>query len=204
MGTKRIGIVGMISLVALALALPVSAGEGDRTLRAGILYSSPTSDLSEAGQTTELDAGFGIQGSYEWMVTDSIGVEPGASYVQHDVTVSEAGFPDIDFGETDWFAVTVNGNYHFMEESTIDLYAGPTLGYVFWGSIKSDLFPIDFEADDGFVFGVNLGVDVPIGDGPWAFSAALSYLFTDLEIEGGAADIGVDPIQLKIGAGFRF
>ena len=204
MATRKIEIVVMISLIAVAVAVPVSAGEGERTVRAGLLFSSPTSDLSDADQTTELDEAIGIQASCEWMVSDRIGVEPGVSYAQHDVTVTETGFPDIDFGETDWFALTVSGNYHFLNGGALDVYAGPSVGYVSWGSIKSDLFPQKIDTDAGIVFGLGVGVDVPVGEGPWSFSAALNYMFSDLEIEGGSADIGVDPLQLEIGAGYRF
>ena len=203
MRAKSMAVVGLGVLVLSAVGLPASADDTKWKVRFGLLYSSPTGDFSESGQTTELDGSAGIHASAEFQVTDMIGVEPGIGYSKHDITVDEAGFPTLDFGETTWTALTVNGNFHLLREREFDLYVGPTIGYVFWDSIKNNQFPSDVPTDDEVAFGVNAGIDVPIGESAWAFSGALRYLSTDLAVKGGG-DIGVDPVQIKVGLAYSF
>ena len=203
MRAKSMAVVGLGVLVLSAVGLPASADDTKWKVRFGLLYSSPTGDFSESGQTTELDGSAGIHASAEFQVTDMIGVEPGIGYSKHDITVDEAGFPTLDFGETTWTALTVNGNFHLLPDRDFDLYVGPTIGYVLWGDIETSLFPGDVPTDDEFAIGVNAGIDVPIGDSPWDFSGGLRLLSTDLGVQSGG-DIGADPIQVKIGVSYTF
>jgi len=201
MKAKSMAVVGLGVLFLSAVLLPASAADTEWKIRFGLLYSSPTGDFSDSGQTTELDDSTGIHASTEFRVTDRIGVEPGLGYAKHDITVEESGFPTLDF-ETTWTAFTVNGNFHLLRERTFDLYVGPTVGYVFWDDIETGA-PSDIPTDDEFAIGLNAGIDVPIGDSSWAFAGALRYLFTDLGVPGGS-DIGVDPIQIKVGLSYSF
>jgi len=203
MRAKSTVMVALVILVFSAAALPTSADDTKWSLRFGLLYNDPTGDFSDEGQTTELDDSTGIQASIEYRVTGLFGVEAGLGYAEHDITVEESGFPDLDFGETTWTALTVNGNFHLLGESDLDLYIGPTIGYVFWGSIDTDEFSSNVPTDDEFAIGANLGIDVPFGESSWAFSAALRYLSVDLGVSGGD-DIGVDPIQVKLGLSYSF
>jgi outer membrane protein W len=203
MRAKALAMVGLGLLVLSTVALPASAGDMAWKVRFGLLYSNPTGDLSSSGQTTELDGSTGIHVSAEFRVTDRIGVEPGLGYAKHDIDVKESGFPTLDFGDTKWTALTVNGNFHLLRERKFDLYVGPTIGYVFWDSINTSLFPTDVSTDDDFAIGANAGIDVPIGDSPWSFAGALRYLKADLGVQGGD-DIGVDPMQVKIGLSYSF
>lgn len=79
---------------------------------------------------------------------------------------------------------------------------GPTIGYAFWGELESEMFQQNFTANDDFVCGGNVGIDVPLG-AHWGFNAALSYLGMDAELDGGPA-MGVDPFIVKAGALYRF
>jgi outer membrane protein W len=203
MRAESMAVVAVLVLALSAAVLPVSADDAKWNLRFGLLYSNPTGDFSDEGQTTELDDSTGIHASAEYRVNDLFGVEAGLGYAEHDIEIEESGFPDIDFGEATWTALTVNGNFHLFRDREVDLYAGPTIGYVFWGDIDTDVFPSDVSTDDEFAIGANLGIDVPLGDSPWAFSGALRYLSVDLGVSGGD-DIGADPIQLKLGLSRSF
>jgi hypothetical protein len=150
--------------------------------------------------TTELDGEIGFQGAFEFRVTDRLGIEPGVSILGYDLTVEEPGFPDLE-GETDLIGLTVNFNFHFERDSGLDCYVGPTVGYALWDDIELNGFsPV--PTDDEVLFGVNGGLDFPVGDGGWAFHAGLSYLFFDLAAAGG--DIGVSPLQLELGLSYDF
>ncbi len=52
------------------------------------------------------------------------------------------------------------------------------------------------------MFGVNFGLDYPIGGGAWDFNVGLNYLALDITPPGGS--IGVSPIQLKVGITYNF
>ena len=82
--------------------------------------------------------------------------------------------------------------------TTLDIDAPATTSW--------ELFGENFPADDNFLWGVNLGIDVPFGESKWEFVGQLNYLVTDVTLEGSAPDpdLGVDPVQVKLGVAFRF
>jgi len=204
MKTSKTAIALIVALSILGLASQAWAEKGAKRVQFGLVYSSPTGDYVDEGEITELDSASGFQASFEYLVTERIGVEPALALLDHDVTVPETHFPDLDLGETGLFAVTANVNFHLLQDKKVDLFAGPTIGYAFWGDLKSDLFDEDFPIDDEFLLGVNLGVDIPFGEGAWGFAGSIGYLLSDLTPEGSGADIGVDPFQLKAGVSYRF
>jgi outer membrane protein W len=203
MKLTKVAAFVLVTLLLSGLASSAWAGKGDMRVRFGVLYSVPTDDLVDGAQTTELDSAFGFQASFEYLITDLIGVEPAISSVKYDVTTKEPSFPDVT-GDVSLFTLAANVNFHLMRESEIDLFVGPTIGYGFWGDLKLNLFPDDFPADDEFIYGVNVGVDVPFGESHWGFSGALSYLGANLTLQGSSQEIGVSPIQVKAGAYYRF
>jgi outer membrane protein W len=201
MKARTLVTVGLVVLLVAAGTL-VSADDA-RKIRAGVLFNSPTGDFSEGGQTTEADSGTGFFAAVEFPITDRFGVEPRVGYVKHDITIEEAGFPDLDFGETEWLAITVNGNFHLTPDSSFDIYVGPTVGYVLWGSIDSNVFPDSISTDDEPVFGANAGIDFGVGEA-WGVSLGVRYLIVDLTPSDGSDGIGVDPFQLTAGVYFAF
>ena len=191
------------ALAVLGLTSPVAAETGDMQLRFGLLYSSPTDDYTAGGLTAELDSALGFLVGFEYHVTDMIGIEPTLSSTSFDLTSREAGFPD-ENGDTDLMALAVNVNFHFERDSGLDLFVGPTVGYAFWGDINLDDFPDAIPTDSEFLYGVNGGMDYPMGDSNWSFNAGLSYIFVDLTPEGSPVSIGVSPFQLRVGVTYNF
>jgi outer membrane protein W len=204
MRLTKIAAAGLVTLLILGFASPVCAEKGDMLVRFGVLYSTPTDDLVDGDQTTELDAAFGFQASFEYLITDLMGIEPAITTGKHDVTVKESGFPDLDIGEIGLFTLTANLNFHLLRESKIDLLLGPTIGFATWGDLKTTEFPEDFPVDDEFIYGVNVGLDVPFGEGKWGFSGALNYLLAGATLEGSSEEIGVNPLQVKVGISYKF
>ena len=203
MKTRMLVVAGLV--VFSLLAFPAWAEKGDMQVRFGFSYSMPTDDSAEGGVTTDLDDAFGYQASFEYMVTDLIGVEPAVGATNHDVTVSQpAGIGDLEFGEIDVFAVTTDVNFHVFRQERVDLFVGPTIGYAFWGDLETAEAPQDFPAEDEFIYGLNVGADVPLGESKWAFSGGLEYLFTEMSLEGSSSSVGVDPFQLKVGVTYSF
>ena len=60
---------------------------------------------------------------------------------------------------------------------------------------------------DDWVFGAMAGIDLPIGEGGWAFSADLKYLdnsFVGHDPEGDPLGVDLDSTILGLGFGYRF
>jgi hypothetical protein len=175
----------------------VAAESGDKQLRFGLLYSSPTDDFTDGDVTTELDSALGFLVGFEFHVTDMIGIEPTLSSTSFDISGTENG-------DTDLMALAVNVNFHFERDSGLDLFVGPMVGYAFWDDISLDDFPDAVPTDDEFMFGLNGGLDYPLGGSDWSFNAGLSYLFLDLTPEDSSVEIGVSPFQLRVGVTYNF
>ena len=199
----RTGLV-VATLTLMLLMTPAWAADGEKRVQFGALYSSPTDDLTEDGTTTEADAALGFQASFEIMVNDKIGIEPGIQVANHDVDFEDV-LGESDLGDIDFTAVMATVNFHVLQRDNIDLYVGPTVGYVFWGDLTTDVFgpPETFSADDEVAYGANVGLDIPFGEGNWEFSAGLTYLFVEVSLDGGPA-LGVDPIQGRAGVSYKF
>jgi outer membrane protein W len=204
MRTRGLAVAALVSLFVSGFVFQAWADKGDMRIQFGVQAVTPTDDLTVDDQTTELDEAFGFQAGFEYMVTNLIGVEPTIGLSSHDVEVEETGVPELALGEIDLFTLNANLNFHFLRESRLDLFAGLTVGYALWADLESDVFQMDFATDDEFIYGINLGLDVPFGDSRWEFAAALNYLLTDVSVEGSSSDIGVDPLALKIGASYKF
>ncbi len=60
--------------------------------------------------------------------------------------------------------------------------------------------------DDQFVYGLRLGFDVPFGESAWSFSSSLDLLSLDLKLASAPSgfDVGIDPISIGLGVGYRF
>lgn len=202
--------VAAVVVASCCIAVPAFAEKGDMRVQFGLLYNLPTGDLSEPGETLELDDSLGGQVGFEYMVTDTIGIEPEFAFANHCVEVNDSGIPDFELGDIDYRALMANVNLYVLRQDKIAVFVGPTVGYVFWGDldVKSDYFgePATYKADGQFAFGVNAGVHAPFGDSKWAFSGELSYQFLDVSLQGSPIepDLGVDPVQLRAGVSVKF
>ncbi len=203
MRIREFAILCVVALFVSGLVSPVAAESGDKQLRFGLLYSSPTDELTSGAATTELDSTLGFMVGFEYHFTDMIGVEPTLSRTSFDLIDRQSGFPD-ENGDTDLLALVVNVNFHFEQDSGLDLYAGPTVGYAFWGDINLDDFQDASPTDDEFMFGLNGGLDYPLGESDWSFHAGLSYLFVDVKDQDNPEAIGVNPLQLMVGFTYNF
>lgn len=105
-------------------------------------------------------------------------------------------------GSGEMTPLLVGPNFHFGPNDNVDLYAGPFLGYVFYGDITIE----DDRAviEDDLAYGAVMGVDVPFGKGSLAFSASARYMVTKAEAKEGGDGIDIDPLTLLVGLGYRF
>ena len=103
------------------------------------------------------------------------------------------------------FASTAPAQIQFTDTTSsanLPAVVKPSFG-ASWGDLESDILE-NSPTDSDFIFGANLGVVVPIGEGNWGFAGSFSYLLSDIALEGGSSDIGVDPVMLKFGLAYSF
>ena len=114
-----------------------------------------------------------------------------------------------DNNTVDTYTVNFGANYHFTPDSRVDFYLGAFVGWWSYDSVKFQLPVLDEEVkidfDDQFSYGLNAGIDVPLGaDSSWLFTAALKYLVSDLKQSGDPREIAIDPLIASIGIGYKF
>ena len=64
-----------------------------------------------------------------------------------------------------------------------------------------------FVAENDFGIGINVGLDVRLGESGWLLTAAFKYLVTTLESSPPGEGVGrtdLDPIIFSVGVGYRF
>jgi outer membrane protein W len=201
----------VMTLLAVA---PAMAEKGDSKVRFGLQWVSPTGDYTEEelGIQLKLEAtdAVGFFGSYEYYLSNLIGIGAGLGYAQHDVDAT-LSFMDmsetVKFGEISATPLVFALNFHLLGESNLDFYLGLQAAYVMVSNVTN---VIDDEADiemkNGTGFGAVAGIDIPFGGGNWMFSGALQYLGYGAEVDEPDADVTVDinPITLQVGLGVKF
>jgi hypothetical protein len=173
---------------------------GDEQRRDIVLPSGP------AREKFSLDGGYGLGISVEKRYGPVFGLEGAVMFGKGDSEYQvDNGFAkETDTHETTFYAFTVGPNFHLLGCSGADLYLGPFVGYGGLADPNYWAFDHHFAAsfDGEFVWGAQVGLDVPFGDGPWGFHAGLRYL--DLSQETDAGTIEVDPWIGTIGLSYRF
>jgi outer membrane protein W len=211
-------VLALVAIVALAVPL-ANAADSKHKFSFFTGYAMPMSDWSETDDTGEVvekstieaDDAMGYGFGYEYRHSPLLSFGASISNWSHDVNVTfvEDGETVFDgkLGEVSWMPLLFDANFHLFKESKIDFYFGPTVGYAMWDDLE---FAGEFDEGDSvpvsdqFIYGVNVGLDIGLGEN-WAISGGLRYLFLDAEIdESGAPNVGVDPILVTIGIGYKF
>lgn len=170
-----------------------------------------TAKQVEIGERTMLDLGdgdgFGL--GLEYRVSDLLGVELSTFFGSADSNFK------LDLGE-EWEMdresvsvrpMTLGLNFHLLRpDAPVDFYLGPTIGYVEYGSATFNTLGETHvrEFEGSFGWGVNLGLDVPLGASRWVFNANARYLDNDAEIDDTDLELTVDPLIFAVGFGVRF
>jgi len=181
----------------------------------------------------EVEAAEALSGfvSYEHKLTERFGVELSATHTATDIELrgtrttrveihpAEGGETEVrtsstdlaSNGDLDLTEVTIGLNVHFGKRDKADFYAGPFVGYVFFGeSIVDDL---EGKVTDEVVVGATAGVEIPLRSGKWTLSAAIRYTAMEagpaavrriVVLRGFEDPLGLDPVGLRVGLGRRF
>jgi len=164
-----------------------------------------------ARYTADAEFGFGID--FEYRASRRLGIDFGVLTASPELDVVYDEAPVITATAKPRITPIYAGlNVHLTPDSRFDLFIGPVLAYVVYSGFDLVVDPA-FLTEEGFVsendlgVGVNLGLDVRLGDGGWLLTAAFKYLDTTLEAsppDEVAGWTAIDPKIFSIGVGYRF
>ena len=165
-----------------------------------------------------LDAGKGFGTSLEYLALPWLGLELAGIFLDQDAhfVFDEIDVWGMDSDSTLNTLLTFGPNFHLTPNSKADLYVGPFIGY----SFRDDLTfndqgrTFEYDLDDEFGFGAQLGLDVPVCPKGrcFTFHSALRYLELENEPKGPTNgvlprrdfDLDFEHLIFSIGAGYRF
>lgn len=174
---------------------------GDDQRRDIVLPTGP------AREKFSLDRGYGLGIAVEKRYGPVFGLEGAVMFGKgdSDYEINNGVAKDSDSHATTFYAFTLGPNFHLLGCSGTDLYIGPFLGYGGFADPNYWAFDHHFAAtfDGDFVWGAQIGLDVPFGgDGPWGLHAGVRYF--DLSQETDAGTLEVDPLLVTLGLSYRF
>ena len=193
------------------------AGESPWQLRIAGLSMNPTGEtvaVPDTGERIAFDAGngYGFGIDLEYRVSRGLGIDFGVLTAQPiiDVLIDEVGVISAS-AKPRISPIYVGLNVHLTPDGPIDLYIGPVLAYVIYSSFDLVVDPWflteGFVTENDFGIGVNLGLDIRLGEGGWLITAAFKYLDSILVASPPDESIGrtdIDPMIFSVGVGYRF
>ena len=212
---KTVGSLGIF----LALCAGSRATAADDTGLRLKLTSVGAQSTSSFGLDSDDSVGIGLDLEYRasrrfglglGVLTSKVGRELGLEFFGADLLVIESSVR--------MTPVLARLDVHLTPDRKVDLYLGPVVGYVHYGDLRTEIrsdvlgesIPVDrARTKDGFGWGAHIGVDAPIGEGGFFFSARATYLNAEVEVdddeaESGRSSFGLDPLVAQVGFGYRF
>ena len=216
MRVRRLSLA--LGLLIVATSAPAIAENGEKILRLGPAYVSPTGDFSKTQRDEpplvgvgvfEADSAVGAFVGFEFRFTDLVGLDATAIYSNHafndsytETVDGEVVYENFSSGDASVTSLLLSANFHFLRNHSLDLYAGPTVGYAMYGDVYDRAMKSDFS------YGAVAGIDVPFGASKWMFSSTVRYIKTQAQTEAtdpeSLLDIPIDPWIVQAGVGFKF
>jgi len=210
--------VAIALAVTLALPCAATAQEKNWTLRVQGTWSSPTGEfdlLGSEGQRVNFSPNqpLGFAVGLEYRPIERVGFEFSGMYSRPTIDAAAIYLDERVEASADMLFMPLSGavNLHMTPEKAVDVYAGAMFLWAVYGDLK---FVVPGEGstflrgqnDPGW--GLQAGVDVPIGGHGWSFSAAIKYMstnftFTDVE-DGSDFEMKFNPFVLGFGVSGRF
>jgi len=178
--------------------------------RLSAVYISPTGDGSFIDTTVEADSAWGGSLGWEFRCGHWVGIDLNAIYAKHDINV--VGYGKV--GETTFLPVTLGLNVHVTpEKSPVDVFVGALFGYAMYDDLETrvDGYSLKADVDSNFVYGFNLGIEVPAPKRGWAFFAAVKYLVAEYNaavtvdsVSAGDFAVDINPWIGQAGLAYRY
>lgn len=167
-----------------------------------VAWVIPTGETNGNGVTIAADSGFGVGlwGGYRFNKLVQFDAE--VIWSDHDVDFRDRVNSVNGVDSTGVVQLLTEVNFHFLYYCGVQVYAGPVIGYAFFNSL--DYGSNTFDVEDDWIFGGNIGVDVPFSgrddEKGWNFTARVKYLYispsatntSNCDYCGGIGDGGDD------------
>ena len=212
-------LAALLSLISVLLT-PGTLQADDRgwTLRLSAVYADPDLTFDTVGDDgqrirVEQDSAFGLALRAEYRLSPRWGVELGAMAVSNDLSirVDNTGFGPLNLGPsvrmTPWTAGLL---LHLTPQKRVDFYVAARAAYVIYDDVVLEDALLGRErqnADDDLGWSLGLGLDVPVGEGPWAAHFEIAHLDTVLELtapDGFETRLAPEPLLIHAGVSYRF
>ena len=195
----------------------VNAGDSPWQIRFSGLSMNPTGDtvvVPDTGERIPFNAGngYGFGFDLEYRASRLLGIDFGVLTATPviDVLIDEVGVISAS-AQPRITPVYAALNLHLTPDSPLDLYIGPVFAYVIYSSFDLVVDPWflteGFVTQNDFGIGVNLGLDIRLGDAGWMITTSFKYLDTTLVASPPDESIGrtdIDPMIFSVGFGYRF
>ncbi len=207
-----------LSLCAIAVSdQRVAAGDynGDFMIRLGASVVHPDSSadvfsggVPVAGADAEVSTEVIPSATLTYFVSPNLALELFCCFAKHNVD-GKGVLNGINLGDTWIFPPAITLQYHFTNMGRIKPYVGAGVQYIaFFAEGRSNLAGNPtLSIDNAFGFTLQVGIDVPIGDG-WYLNADVkkTWLDADASWVGSAftADVDLDPWIFSANIGYRF
>lgn len=223
---RRLGLAGLLTVTTIAVsgfdATPATAlDQGDWLVRGRVIGLVPTSDSD--GISPDLTTGsVAAQPAYvpeldfTYMATENVGLELILATSKHDIDGKGAIAGLGKAGETWLLPPTLLVQWHFMPKEKIRPYIGAGVNYtITYGenataSLENALGgPTDVKLSNSFGWAVQAGVDIDINEN-WFMNVDVKYVDINVDadfVTGSttrSTNVGIDPIVLGFGIGYRF
>lgn len=218
---RRLGAAAVLAALSLSATPALALDQGDWLVRVRGIGVMPTSD--SGGISPDLTAGsLEAQPAYvpeldiTYMATENVGFELILATSQHDID-GQGAIAGLGKAADTWLLPpTLLVQWHFLPKGTIRPYVGAGINYtITYGenataSLENALGgPTTVDLGNSFGWAVQAGVDVDI-DENWFLNFDVKYIDinVDADFRTGSttrtADVGLDPVVVGIGVGYRF
>lgn len=206
--------------LAIVLLWPSATFAQERrwNLRLQGTWTSPTGEFdltSPEGQriTASPNQPLGLALALEYRPVLRVGFEFSGMYSRPDVDASSIYLGETIDASSEVLFLPLTGavNLHMTPDKTVDVYAGAMFVWAIYGDLdlrapgRGRAF---LRGHDDPGWGMQAGIDLPLGQGGWSFSAAIKYLstnykFTDVD-DDFDFEMKFNPFVLGFGVSTRF
>jgi hypothetical protein len=217
MALLRIVVALLVIVPSSAVAQPAEQGW---TLRFGaaLIHSSASHETELSGDAAfrgEAESGWGATLGGEYRFNSIVGLEPSifVGQLDADFVVTDGAEIYRDGDRLGMRAFSLAVDLHLIPNAGVDLYIAPSVSWIDFGDMEGYFPELDLRepltAGDDVAPGLALGLDLPFGDGGWAFSARLRFwkaesVETDNPPWRAPIRVDVDPLILELVAAYRF
>jgi outer membrane protein W len=210
--------VALVSLALLITAASVGAADSKWQVKFGGVWVHPELSYRPVYPVFEhiranSDNAIGLGLGLEYSFSDRLGLELGALRASPDINlrVDFPGGQSIEASDGVAFTpITAGLAVHLTPGRSVDVYLVPAVAYVVYGNLRFSAAgdTASLDADNEWTWGISLGAGVRLGDGPWRFNGAVSYIRTSLNAtdidNGDIHKVDFDPFIITLGFGYRF